>query len=144
MLLNAERRIFVGQRVKQKEEAWQMPQGGIDDGETPHAAAPRELEEETGVSLNLAETLAETKQWLRYDLPPELADRVWDGRYRGQEHKWFAMRFLGSDVDINIETVHQEFRTWRWLEPEALLRLIVPFKAAIYEAVLDEFATYLR
>lgn len=144
MLINSAGHIFVGQRIKEKEEAWQMPQGGIDDGEAPMTAALRELEEETGVPPQLAEILGETSGWLRYDLPEELIGRVWSGRYRGQEQKWFAARFLGEDADINIETAHPEFRAWRWVTAEELLRAIVPFKAAVYKAVVAAFRPYWR
>ena len=115
-----------------------MPQGGIDDGESPVDAARRELEEEIGTSK--ADVLAESQRWLTYDLPPELLGKVWKGRYRGQRQKWFAMRFTGTDSDINLETRHPEFSTWRWSPLPDLPRLIVPFKRAIYEAVVRDFA----
>ena len=106
LLLNGEGRVFVGRRIDTTAEAWQLPQGGIDPGETPQEAALRELEEETGARL--VEIIAESRAWLSYDLPPELAGKVWGGRYRGQEQKWFAMRFLGGDGDINIETLRSD------------------------------------
>lgn len=141
MLLDARGRVFVGRRIDTP-DAWQMPQGGIDPGETPRQAAQRELKEEVGTDR--AEIIAETKDWLRYELPPELRGGVWGGRYRGQEQKWFALRFLGSDSDINIATHEPEFDAWRWLPPADLLRGIVPFKRALYEAVLHEFAALLQ
>lgn len=137
MLLNAQHLVFVGQRIDQQIEAWQMPQGGIDEGEDPRAAAFRELEEEIG-SGN-AEILAESRAWLNYDLPPDLADKVWKGRFRGQAQKWFAMRFLGDDAEIDIDTEHPEFEAWRWVPMVDLPRLIVPFKRDNYEKVVAEF-----
>ena len=104
LLFNERRLVFVGQRIDMVQEAWQMPQGGIDRGEDPRDTALRELEEETGVTPDKVELVAETREWLRYDLPPNLVNRVWRGRYRGQEQKWFAARFLGTDADIDIDT----------------------------------------
>ena len=138
MLLNAENRVFVAQRRDMKSEAWQMPQGGIDKGEEPLAAAFRELEEEIGTAR--AEILAESRGWLDYDLPLDLLPKLWKGRFRGQTQKWFAMRYLGSDAEIDIETESPEFTEWKWADPETLPRLIVPFKREIYRRVLEEFA----
>jgi putative (di)nucleoside polyphosphate hydrolase len=138
MLLNHEGLIFTGQRIDQVAEAWQMPQGGIDDGEDAARAAARELEEETGTSK--FEFLAESRHWRPYDLPEAIADSVWQGRYRGQTQKWFAMRFTGSDRDLRVgEVAEPEFDAWRWLDPDELMRLIVPFKRPLYEEVLAEF-----
>lgn len=137
-LLNDNQHIFVGQRIDMKNAAWQMPQGGIDKGEKPKAAAKRELEEETGVTS--ATFLAESGLWLCYDLPPKLAATAWGGKYRGQAQKWYAMRFTGNDAEININTAHPEFESWRWLPAKDLPHLIVPFKRPLYEAVLEEFA----
>jgi putative (di)nucleoside polyphosphate hydrolase len=121
--------------------AWQMPQGGIDPGETPREAAHRELAEETGTDK--AEIVAESRVWHRYDLPAEIAGRMWGGRFRGQKQLWFAMRFLGNDIDINIATAHPEFDAWKWVAPSELPDLIVPFKRTIYLAILDEFREHL-
>jgi putative (di)nucleoside polyphosphate hydrolase len=143
MLLNRQAHVFVGQRLDNHVEAWQMPQGGIDPGEDPLTAALRELEEETGVARELTALVAETAGWLCYDLPPELQGKIWGGRYRGQRQKWFALRFLGSDDDVNIATPHQEFRAWKWAPPSDLERLIVPFKRQLYADLLRELAPHL-
>lgn len=137
MLLNARGHVFVAQRIDQRVEAWQMPQGGIDDGEAPAAAALRELAEEIGTDK--AEILAESPDWIPYDLPETLADKVWKGRYRGQTQKWFAMRFTGADSDIDINTKHPEFDAWRWAAIDDLPNLIVPFKRDVYEQVVARF-----
>jgi putative (di)nucleoside polyphosphate hydrolase len=138
MLLNRTNQVFVAQRIDTRVPAWQMPQGGIDEGEPPREAVLRELEEEVGTSK--AEIIAESHGWFRYDLPPDLVPRVWGGRYRGQTQKWFALRFLGEDSDIDIETEEPEFSAWKWAAHEDLPRLIVPFKLQLYRAVLAEFA----
>jgi len=137
MLVNREGLVFVGRRIDQTVEGWQMPQGGIDDGETPQQAALRELEEETGISK--ASYLAEMDEWLTYDLPPHLLGVALHGRYRGQRQKWIAMRFTGEDSDINIATHDPEFASWKWLALEALPRLIVPFKRDTYMKVIAAF-----
>jgi putative (di)nucleoside polyphosphate hydrolase len=138
MLLNRKGRVFVGNRVDQSVEAWQMPQGGIDEGETPQEACFRELREEVGTAN--AEILREHSDWLTYDLPPELVGVAWEGKYRGQRLKWFALRYLGSDGEINIATKHQEFSNWRWAPMSDLVRLVVPFKRDIYANVVEAFA----
>jgi len=143
MLVNAAGHVFVGQRRDSDLPAWQMPQGGLDEGESPRAAALRELEEETGVPPARVEVLAETPDWLRYDLPDDIRPRIWGGRYRGQEQRWFLMRFLGTDADVRIDTAHPEFSAWRWLPPADLPGQIVPFKRAVYARVLAEFAPLL-
>lgn len=143
LMFNARRQVFVGRRIDMTQEAWQMPQGGIDRGEAPRDAALRELEEETGVAPDRVKLLAETREWLRYDLPTSMIGRVWRGRYRGQEQKWFAARFLGTDADIDIATAHPEFNDWRWSAVDELCANVVPFKRALYEAVIAEFRPLL-
>ena len=143
MLLNAEDKVFVGQRLDSTLEAWQMPQGGTDPGEDSREAALRELEEETGISRKLIEIIACASRQLDYDLPADLVGKLWKGRYRGQRQTWYLARFLGRDEDVNIATHEPEFRAWRWVDARDLPRLIVPFKKALYEAVLVEFADYL-
>lgn len=142
MLLNAEGKVFVAQRCDMKSEAWQMPQGGIDEGEDPLKAAFRELEEEIGTAS--AEPLAESQEWITYDLPADLIPKLWSGRYRGQKQKWFAMRYTGSDEEINLETEEPEFSEWRWVKHEQLPDLIVPFKRDLYKRVLAVFKHLLQ
>ena len=137
MLLNAAGNVFVAKRIDTLAEAWQMPQGGIDDGEDERTACMRELLEETGT--NKAEILAESADWYRYDLPDALIPVVWKGAYRGQEQKWFALRFTGEDSDINIATEHPEFLEWKWIPIEQLPEVIVPFKRSLYEDLVKEF-----
>ncbi len=143
MLIDRRGRAFVGRRIDMADENWQMPQGGIDPGEAPRDAALRELAEEAGTRK--AEILAETRDWLSYDLPAELAGRMWGGRHRGQRQKWFACRFTGTDADIRLDAHgHPEFSDWRWEAVERLPSLIVPFKRPLYEAVVREFAVVAR
>ncbi len=144
MLLNAEGKVFVGQRLDSTLEAWQMPQGGIDPGEDPRTAAFRELEEETGIPAHLAEIIGETADWLTYDLPDDLIGKIWKGRYAGQRQKWYAMRFLGTDADVDIATHHPEFRAWEWSSVDDLCTRIVPFKVELYSRVLSEFSNLTR
>lgn len=139
MLVNPAREVFVGQRIDSALAAWQMPQGGVEKGESPEAAALRELREETGVRSDLVSVLAESADWLPYELPHELVPKLWKGRFRGQKQKWFLMRFHGQDNDIDIDTDHREFSEWRWLPAEKLVQNIVPFKRDVYAAVMAEF-----
>ncbi len=136
VLLNPQGLVFVGQRLDSKLEAWQMPQGGIDDGEDPRTTALRELEEETGIKPHLVEVIAETPEWHYYDLPDEMVGTIWKGRYAGQRQKWFSMRYLGGDADVAIDTAHPEFKAWRWAEAHTLVDLAVPFKRDLYADVL--------
>jgi len=151
-LINSAGLVFVGQRKKERDtkvfdaHEWQMPQGGIDEGESPRAAAARELYEET--SVRSATLIAEAPDWLSYDLPPTLGSR-WKNRYRGQTQKWFLFRFEGDDSEINVDFPgegrhHAEFRAWRWERWEALPDLVVPFKRDVYVKVVDFFAPIAR
>lgn len=141
MLANKDGQVFVGQRIDKAPEgdAWQMPQGGIDKGETPRDAALRELTEETGISPDLVDIIAESAGEHYYDLPPELMGVIWGGKYRGQRQQWFLMRFKGQDSDVHIATEHAEFSKWQWVAPDQLAHLIIPFKKRLYEAVVAEF-----
>lgn len=144
MLINRQGKVFVGQRLDSSLEAWQMPQGGIDEGEDPFDAAVRELWEETGIPAELAELIAEAPGELCYDLPDDLVGRIWDGQWRGQRQRWFLFRFLGEDGDVNIATAEPEFRAWRWADPVDLPDLIVPFKRELYHRILEVFANHLE
>ncbi|MGH7096007.1 MAG: RNA pyrophosphohydrolase [Stellaceae bacterium] len=144
MLLNRDGRALVGRRINMPAgmPAWQMPQGGIDPGETPRQAALRELAEEVGTDQ--AEIIGESQVWRHYDLPEDVAGGVWGGRFRGQRQIWFAMRFTGSDADIDIATEHPEFDAWKWVAPSQLAELIVVFKRPLYLDVLSEFRAFLQ
>lgn len=137
MLIAPDRRVFVGCRINQP-DAWQMPQGGIDEGETPVEAACRELHEEVGTTKALL--LRESRDWIRYDVPSRVAPGYWKGRWRGQTQKWFALAFTGRDSDIDIGAHGDEFDAWKWVPAHELVQLIVAFKRPVYEAVLAEFA----
>jgi putative (di)nucleoside polyphosphate hydrolase len=144
MLLNVRNEVFVGRRIDTTAEAWQMPQGGVDEGEDLRAAASRELAEEVGIGPDKARLIAEAPGWLDYDLPHALVPKVWKGRYRGQRQKWFAFRFLGRDEDIVLDAHHAEFAAWKWAPMEALPDLIVPFKRDIYVRVVAAFRHLLE
>ncbi|QIK77964.1 RNA pyrophosphohydrolase [Sphingomonas piscis] len=143
MLLNRDGKVWVGKRIDHPSEAWQMPQGGMDEGEEPWGTAKRELEEETGITPDLVELIGEAPERLRYDLPEELQGKFWKGRFRGQQQNWFLCRFLGKDADVNIATDHPEFSDWKWVEPAKLPDLIVPFKKELYRKLLRDFAPQL-
>jgi len=151
MVINADGLVWAGSRADSQNDAegrgswWQMPQGGIDPGEDPSAAARRELFEET--AIRSVEQIGEIPRWLTYDLPAHLVGKAWGGRYRGQKQKWFAYRFIGSDSEINIEPppgLEREFAEWRWTPVSDLLDLIVPFKRDVYREVIAEFAPLAR
>lgn len=153
MVINSKGQVWIGRRAGKANDAvkgdvaevppmwWQMPQGGIDEGETALEAAYRELFEETGIRSANVSVLGESADWHTYDLPPELVGKVWKGRYRGQKQKWFVLRFSGQDADVNITPDDPdmiEFDQWRWADVSELLDLIIPFKRNVYEAVLAE------
>ncbi len=143
VLINDAGRIFTGQRKDSPSAAWQMPQGGIDDGETPRQAALRELGEETGVTPDLVEFIGKTHGWVTYDLPPELLGKVWGGKFKGQRQKWFLYRFIGRDDQVNIASTHPEFSSWKWIGAGEMITSIVPFKRAVYEEVVRSFRAHL-
>ncbi|MEO5772629.1 MAG: RNA pyrophosphohydrolase [Sphingomicrobium sp.] len=143
MLINGDGQVWVGRRIDNPTDAWQMPQGGMDKGEEPWATALRELEEETGIAPDQVELIAESPERLRYDLPEELMGKFWKGRFRGQLQNWFLCRFSGTDEDVNIGTEHPEFDAWKWVEPELLPELIVPFKREMYQHLLRMFGDFL-
>ncbi len=140
VVMNRHGEVFAGQRIDNPGKAWQMPQGGIDKGEAPEAAALRELGEETGIAPDSVEVLGSTPGWIPYDLPHDLVPKLWKGRYRGQEQKWFLLRFTGDDSEIDITKPPAEFSRWQWMAPEMLIDHIVPFKRATYEQVFAAFA----
>ena len=143
MLINGDGLIFAAQRLDSEVAAWQMPQGGIDEGEDPRTAALRELEEESGVPPALVQVVAETPDWLTYDLPHDIVPRIWKGRYRGQKQKWYLLRYLGRDEQIALEQDHPEFSEWRWIDPDAMIAAIVPFKRDMYRQVVAAFRAHL-
>jgi putative (di)nucleoside polyphosphate hydrolase len=143
MLINPQGLIFAAQRLDSAVPAWQMPQGGIDEGEDPRAAALRELHEEIGVPPALVQVVDETPGWLTYDLPHDVVPRMWKGRYRGQKQKWYLMRFMGHDAQIDIAQEHPEFSAWRWIDAAAMIDAIVPFKRDIYRQVVACFREHL-
>lgn len=151
MVLNSEGKVWTGHRLSPEngelsltDHRWQMPQGGIDKGEDPRAAALRELTEETGVTPDLVTVEAETEGWIAYDLPHDIVPRIWKGRYKGQKQKWFLLRFHGTDDQIRLDADdHQEFTAWCWLPADEVLSQIVPFKRAVYAQVIDAFRGHL-
>ena len=144
MLLNKDGQILVARRIDHQSNYWQMPQGGIDKDETPGVAALRELEEEIDVKPAAVEILDQTEDWIRYDLPADLIGKIWKGKYRGQEQKWFCLRFLGQDTMINLDTDHPEFLDWKWIEPEELTNLVIPFKYHVYEMLIERFGRWFN
>lgn len=138
VIINDQLEIFTGRRLDNT-KAWQMPQGGIDNNEIPLEAAYREMYEETGIRKSKVALLKQTKTWYRYDLPQEIQNKFWGGKFRGQSQKWFLFKFIGTEFDINIETKDQEFSDWKWSEKTEMLDSIVPFKRSLYQSVLKDF-----
>lgn len=139
MIVNAEGSVFVAQRIDTPGDAWQMPQGGIDEGEDPERAVWREIEEEIGTTA--MEIMAQSTDWLVYDIPEPLRSTLWGGKYRGQKQKWYLMRFLGNDANVNLDHHHKpEFSQWKWAELKEVADLIIPFKRPLYEQLVAEFA----
>ena len=137
ILLNSKNKVFVGKRIDNQEgNYWQMPQGGVDKNENLLEAAKRELEEETGIKT--VRIIKEFNDWLIYDLPQNLLGKIWDGKYRGQKQKWFIMRFLGKNDEINIKTLNPEFLEWKWIDPFELPNVAVNFKTNIYKKLVEE------
>ena len=136
IVLNKDNKVFVGKRKDNPIDKWQMPQGGIDSNETPLNAMKRELEEET--SITKIEVLKEIENWLEYELPPSLLGKIWKGKYRGQKQKWFIVKFIGDENEINLKTKHPEFIDWKWIEPKLLPEVIVSFKKDLYLNLLTE------
>jgi putative (di)nucleoside polyphosphate hydrolase len=137
MLINHDKKVFVGQRADRFSDAWQMPQGGIDEGEEPLAAALRELQEEVGTSS--VDVIASTEDWVSYDLPIEIIHELWNGQYRGQKQIWYLMRLKGGNEQINIATEVPEFIQWKWVELEILPEVIVEFKKELYQKLVEYF-----
>ena len=142
ILLNNENKVFVGKRVDNPLNFWQMPQGGIDKNEKVLEAAIRELKEETGITT--VKLIKELNYWLEYDLPKNLIDKIWKGKYRGQRQKWFIMQFIGNKKDININTEHPEFLEWKWIHYSELPKIVVNFKVKVYEKLVDELKNLLH
>lgn len=142
MLINSDKKVWVGRRIDFNSEAWQMPQGGVDEGEDMLAAAKRELLEETGISN--ASFIRALTDLIKYEIPNELRPKLWNGEYVGQKQMWYLAKFEGEDTEINIRTETPEFNEWMWVEPEKLPELIVEFKRDLYKSVLNEFLPHIK
>ena len=136
ILLNNENKIFVGKRIDNPKKFWQMPQGGVDNNENFLEAAKRELEEET--SIKSVKLIKELDSWLEYELPKNLLGKIWQGKFRGQKQKWFVMKFIGNENEINVKTKNPEFLAWKWIEPSKLTDVVVDFKFNIYSKIKQE------
>lgn len=139
LVFNGAGRIFVGNRIDHPKANWQMPQGGIDPGETPRVTAMRELEEEIGT--NKVEIVRQSRNWYHYEFPSSLSDQAWNGRFRGQKLCWFAMRFTGTDQDIRLDKYKAEFDAWKWIRLEQVPNVVVEFKRHMYMQLVEEFRT---
>ena len=136
ILLNKKNNIFVGKRVDNPKKFWQMPQGGVDNNENFLEAAKRELEEET--SIKSVKLIKELDSWFEYELPKNLLGKIWQGKFRGQKQKWFVMKFIGNENEINVKTKNPEFLAWKWIEPSKLTDVVVDFKFNIYSKIKQE------
>tara|TARA_B110000116_G_scaffold47207_1_gene39248 strand:- start:115 stop:588 length:474 start_codon:yes stop_codon:yes gene_type:complete len=136
VLLNDKNKIFVGKRIDNPKKFWQMPQGGVDKNEELLQAAKRELKEET--SIKSVELIKELDEWLEYDLPKNLLGKLWKGKYKGQKQKWFIMKFLGNESEINVKTNHPEFFEWKWIEPDEITKVVVDFKLNVYKKIKEK------
>jgi len=142
IVLNKNNKVFVGKRKDNPIDKWQMPQGGIDKNETPYNAMKRELYEET--SITNIEVLKEIEKWLEYELPPNLLGKIWKGKYRGQKQKWFVVKFIGNDSEINLNTKYPEFIEWKWIDYKLLPNVIVDFKKKVYEILKIELSNFIN
>jgi putative (di)nucleoside polyphosphate hydrolase len=142
VLLNSNNKVFVGKRIDNPVNFWQMPQGGVDDNENLLYAANRELKEETGVKST--KLIKEIDNWLTYELPNNLLGKIWKGKYRGQKQKWFIMRFVGNEEEININTKNAEFKEWKWIDINQLLNVVVRFKHDVYKTIVKELNILLN
>jgi len=142
VLLNSDNKVFVGKRIDNSVNFWQMPQGGVDDNENLLYAANRELKEETGVKST--KLIKEIDNWLIYELPKNLLGKIWKGKYRGQKQKWFIMRFVGDEEEINIKTKNAEFKEWKWIDANQLLNVVVRFKYDVYKSIVKELNILLN
>jgi putative (di)nucleoside polyphosphate hydrolase len=143
MIINNQKEIFVGKRIDNNSDAWQMPQGGIDAGENEDEAMFRELKEETGILLDNIKILQKSKSYHYYNLPYNLQKKFWKGKYLGQKQKWYIVQFIGDENLINIKTEHPEFSDWRWISKEKIISTIVDFKQNLYQSIIDEFKEFL-
>ena len=142
VLLNSDNKVFVGKRIDNPVNFWQMPQGGVDDNENLLYAANRELKEETGVKST--KLIKEIDNWLTYELPKNLLGKIWKGKYRGQKQKWFIMRFVGNEEEINIKTKNAEFLEWKWIDANQLLNVVIDFKLDVYKSIVKELNILLN
>ncbi len=142
VLLNSDNKVFVGKRIDNPVNFWQMPQGGVNGNENLLYAANRELKEETGVES--VKFIKEIDNWLTYELPKNLLGKIWKGKYRGQKQKWFIMRFVGNEEEINIKTKNAEFLEWKWIDANQLLNVVIDFKLDVYKSIVKELNILLN
>jgi putative (di)nucleoside polyphosphate hydrolase len=143
MLINRDKKIFVGKRIDNNSDAWQMPQGGLDAGESEDEAMLRELKEETGIDSEKIKILQKSANYHYYNLPYKLQKKFWGGKYLGQRQKWYLVEFLGDENDVNIETETPEFSEWKWISKNEIVDVIVSFKRELYQDLIKEFAKFL-